>query len=103
MIYQKHPQHGIHIAYTTIEANYNHSHGWVDIDINEEIRAQREKTKVSKTVTESPQPETGEETPQETDEDHQEAIDAYQLKFGKKPHHRMGTETILKAINDNGE
>lgn len=91
MIYQKHHMHGRHIAINGLEAESNRKNGWVDVKEAEFYN--REQTELVK---------SSEETDEEKDSrDSAELL--YKIKFGKKPHHRMGTETIMKALDDNGE
>ena len=79
-MYMKHSSHGFTHAVGQ-EIVENKKNGWVECDINEEIK------KKSPAVTEV-EYEVG--TPE----------DAYETKFGKKPHHRMTQESIIKALEE---
>ena len=105
MVFQVHPDHGWHISYNGLEAEANRKNGWKDVTEKEFYdRGKKTPIEVTETVETKPVVESGEETPEEIDEDRQTAAAAYELKFGRKPHHRMNTDTILKAINDdNGQ
>lgn len=91
MIYQTHPSHGRHIAYNGLEAEANRKNGWKDVTKAEFYGEKKVQTPVENVV--DPDRITGYET----------ASFAYELKFGKKPHHRMNTESILKALDADGE
>lgn len=102
MIFQTHPMHGKHIAYNVHEAEYNNKQGWTTVteDVfygkvgKVEVPANTEKSRVI---------EASEEAAETDDEDRETAAAAYELKFGRAPHHRMKTDSILKAINDDSE
>ena len=79
-MYMKHSIHGFTHAVGQ-EIVENKKNGWVECDINEEIK------KKSPAVTESI---SDVETPE----------DAYEKKFGKKAHHRMTQESIIKALEE---
>jgi hypothetical protein len=131
MIYQIHPNHGHHIAYSPKEAEHNNKHGWVTVtedlfmkpNIAETLETLETLASLNAPIPENV-PNGIEENrdyedhpidndistdistfiPDENiDNERMAAMIAYQQKFGKKPHHRMLTETILKAIeNDHG-
>ena len=103
MFYQTHQTHGRHISYNGLEAEANRKNGWKDVTEAEFYATQRGKTVASTSVETETNTEAGEEIAEEADADRDTAATAYELKFGKKPHHRMGTETILKALNDDSE
>lgn len=99
MIYQKHAMHGRHIAVNGLEAEANRKSGWVDVteaDFYNIVEVVNKKL-LSKVEIEP----VLEDVP--VDDDRESAALLYQEKFGKKPHHRMGTETIMKALDDDGE
>lgn len=98
MIYQTHPSHGRHIAYNGLEAEANRKNGWKDVTKDEFYGAQ--KINVVEVVNPKWVARINSET---DDQEHEKASAAYELKFGKKPHHRMTTESILKALDANGE
>lgn len=100
MIYQMHPDHGRHIAYNGLEADANRKSGWKDVTEAEFYAAQKRAVKSSASVEKEAIPEASQEAPETGDADRETAAAAYELKFGKKPHHRMGTDTILKALDD---
>ena len=103
MIYQIHPDHGWHIAYGTTEADYNNKHGWKTVTEAQFYDRPKKPAASSAINQESPVSETGEESHETADEERETAVNAYVLKFGKKPHHKLGTANILKALDDNGE
>lgn len=104
MIYQMHPAHGRHIAYNGLEAEANRKSGWKDVT-EAEFYATNQKGSVSPPASAETEAvaEASQEAEEEGDADRETAAAAYELKFGKKPHHRMGTDTILKALDDDGE
>ena len=102
MFYQTHPTHGRHIAYNGLEAEANRKHGWKDVTEDEFYATQRGKAVASTSIETKADAEASQETEETGDADRDTAAAAYELKFGKKPHHRMGTETILKALDDDG-
>ena len=77
MIYQKHPQHGLHIAYNNLEAEFNNSKGWETVTEEEFYSKHRKPLKVTESVL----------------------VDLYIDKFGKKPHHRMNDDSIKAALD----
>ena len=83
MIYQIHPDHGKHIAYSPQEAQANIANGWKSVTENEFYAdvAETEIVDVSRETLET----------------------AYEEKFGKKPHHRMNDETIKAALDGDNE
>lgn len=96
MTYQKHPIHGRHIAYNGLEAEANRKNGWIDVTeadfYNVVVSSKDVSQKYENKVEIEP-----------VDEDRESAALLYEEKFGKKPHHRMGTETIMKAIDADRE
>ena len=78
-MYMKHPKHGFTHALGQ-EVVENKKHGWIECDINEEIK----KKIVPEVIAEEV------ETPE----------GAYEKKFGKKPHHRMTQDNIIAALED---
>lgn len=93
MTYQKHPIHGRHIAYNGLESEANRKNGWIDVTEAEFYNVVKDVSpKYANKVEVEP-----------VDEDRESAALLYEEKFGKKPHHRMGTETIMKAIDADGE
>lgn len=103
MIYQMHPNHGRHIAYNGLEAEANRKSGWKDVTEAEFYASQKRAVSPPASVEAEAVAEAGQEVEEESDADRETAVAAYELKFGKKPHHRMGTDTILKALDDDGE
>lgn len=103
MIYQIHPDHGWHIAYGSGEADHNIKHGWKTVTEAQFYDRPKKQTGSAAVHQESPVSETSQETDEAGNADRETAIAAYVLKFGKKPHHKLGTDNILKALNDNGE
>ena len=87
MIYQKHPQHGLHIAYNTLEAEFNNSKGWETVTEEEFYSEHRKPLK----VTEDKEIEGL--IPRSV------LVDLYIDKFGKKPHHRMNDDSIKAALD----
>lgn len=75
MIYQTHPEHGRHIAYNTLEAESNEKNGW-------------------KTVSEDVFYGKKYIMPRD------QLVEAYELKYGKKPHHAMKDETIQAKLDE---
>lgn len=72
--YMKHPMHGRMPVYSDSEIAYNAKLGW-SLEDQEVIE-----TKV---------------------EEKQESIeDAYEKKFGRRPHHRMKQESIIAALEE---
>lgn len=59
MIFQAHPQHGKHIAYTPLEAERNRKNGWKDVT-EDQFYAKPAPSSVPETEG-STQPEAGEE------------------------------------------
>lgn len=103
MIFQTHPLHGKHIAYNTAEAEYNNKQGWETVT-EDNFYGKVSKAEIPANIEESHIVEASEEVAETNDEDRQTAAAAYELKFGKAPHHRMKVDSILKALeDDNGE
>ena len=100
MIYQMHQYHGRHIAYNGLEAEANRKSGWKDVTEAEFYASQKIAVGPIASVETEAVAEASQEVEETGDEDRETAAAAYELKFGKKPHHRMGTDTILKALDD---
>ena len=100
MIYQMHQYHGRHIAYNGLEAEANRKSGWKDVTEAEFYASQKREASPPASVETEAVAEASQEVEETGDEDRETAAAAYELKFGKKPHHRMGTDTILKALDD---
>lgn len=97
MKYMSHPKHGRMPVYTPQEIERNQKNGWVlDGDNQQNLPAQ-----VVPAIEAKSFQETSTKTP-EINAERANAVDAYFSKFGKKPHHRLSTENILKAIHANG-
>lgn len=77
MIYLKHPEHGIKVAYLESEIEADKKNGWTEVS-----------------ETEKPAVETA------LDEEEKTLRELYAEKFGKAPHHRMKPETIAKALQE---
>jgi hypothetical protein len=80
MIYLKHPDHGIKVAYLESEIAADKKNGWTEMDMEE----QSEVTGLNPGVAAVA-----------------DSIEArYEKKYGKRPHHKMKRETIEAALND---
>jgi hypothetical protein len=78
MIYLRHPDHGIKIAYLESEIEVDKKNGWTEM-------TQEERSDVHLT------PEV---------EALADSIESrYEKKYGKRPHHKMKRETIEAALN----
>ena len=89
-----HEKHGRTHVYTPQDVEYLKKFGW-------KIYEKSLSTGFSETPEKNLVIETSQETP-ETGDEKAKAITEYMVIFGKKPHHRMTTENILKAIHANG-
>jgi hypothetical protein len=85
MIFQIHPKHGRHIANTNIEAEANIENGW-------------------QTVSEEEFYGKTEDVPRETNDipelSREDLVELYELKFGKKPHHKKSDAKIKAELED---
>jgi Sec7-like guanine-nucleotide exchange factor len=90
MFYQIHEKHGRHMAGTLTEAEANEKNGWKTVT-EQEFYGQTSET----TLENVPH-----ETLEESNEDVPRSVleDAYEMKFGEKPHHRMKNETIKAKL-----
>lgn len=71
----RHPDHGVHIAYTDAEANAAQESGWKhDPDLSRDLAGQ---PPIEKSL-----------------------VDQYREKFGKAPHHLLKKENIEKALRE---
>lgn len=86
-----HEKHGRTHVYTPQDVEYLKKFGW-------KIYEKSLPAEVSETPETNPVTQTSQETP-ETGDEKAKAISEYMVIFGKKPHHRMTTENILKAIH----
>jgi len=77
MIYQTHPDHGKHISYGTIEADANIENGWKTVSKDEFYGKPKEFTMSRDDLAE-----------------------LYELRFSKKPHHKMKAETIQEKLDE---
>lgn len=89
-----HEKHGRTHVYTPQDVEYLKKFGW-------KIYEKSLSTDFSETPEKNPVTTTSQETT-ETGDEKAKAIAEYMVMFGKKPHHRMTTENILKAIHANG-
>lgn len=97
MKYMTHPKHGRMPVYTPQEIEHNQKNGWIlDGDNQQNLQAQ-----VVPAIEAEPFQATSTKSP-EINAERANAIETYLGKFGKKPHHRLSTENILKAIHANG-
>ena len=83
LIYMKHERHGRMPVYSYEEMKSNMEHGWVEDKEVKVPKVQRETKDVSEDSEEIETPE-----------------DAYFKKFGKKPHHKMKLDTIIKKLEE---
>ena len=81
-IYQMSPLHGRMIVHNQVDAERNHEHGWKTVTKEEYYAGILEATDAVE------------------DDVRANAIKAYTEKYGKAPHHRMKTETILAKLED---
>lgn len=84
MIYQVHPNHGRHFATNDAEERENIKNGW-------------------KTVTEEEFYGKKEDPEQESEDfelSRDDLAELYELKFNKKPHHKMTAETIKAKLDE---
>ena len=72
-IHLTHESHGNKIAYCEPEAVNDEKNGWIRIDLSSK------------------------QAPEESDES---LAKRYEIKFGKKPHHRMSQSTITEALKE---
>lgn len=79
MIFQKHPRHGKHIAYNNLEANSNIDNGWETVS-EEEFYGAKKKDDLG--LSDS------------------DLSELYEMKFGKKPHHKMTAESIKAKLEE---
>lgn len=100
MIYQTHPTHGRHIAYNGLEAEANRKNGWKDVTKAEFYGEKKVQAHVEKIIDEDKIKASLQEA---IKEDYDAAVTAYEFKFGKKPHHRMNYDSILKALDAESE
>lgn len=80
MIYQMHPNHGRHKAISSQEAQANEENGWETVT-EEEFYAgivKKEKPVFNR----------------------DDLAELFELKFGKKPHHKMTAETIQAKLDE---
>lgn len=80
MIFQIHEIHGKHVAYGTVEADANIERGWKTVS-KDEFYGKKEES-IEFTMS------------------HGDLVDLYELKFGKKPHHKMKDETIQAKLDE---
>lgn len=78
--------HGRHIAYDHNEAKRNIENGWTNVT-KEEFYGKNK-------------PEPAEINADGELSEHQKLIIAYEMKFGKKPHHAMKDETIQAKLDE---
>lgn len=106
MIYQMHDLHGRHICYNGVDAENNRKYGWRDVTEEEFFREAHEKAKKANGAAHA-KPVNVSETSEEMEEgDNQERevlCDEFEARFGKRPHGRMTTDNIRKALSDNRE
>jgi len=87
-IYQLHPNHGRHIAYNQLEEKGNIENGWATVTKEEFYSG----------ILSKPKPK--EENKEEYKLSHDELVELYVLKFGKKPHHKLSAENIQKKLDE---
>jgi len=103
MVFQTHPDHGKHIAYTSLEAEDNIENGWKTVSKDEFYGIEKLKkvfdASVVKIDTSKPAKTDHFETKEFT-VSHDDLVELYELKFGKKPHHAMKDETIQAKLDE---
>ena len=78
IIAMRHEMHGVHIAYSEAEAKQCAENGWIrDPALSLELAGNVPVNPIDKSLAEK-----------------------YEAKFGKKPHHRMLTESIEAALKE---
>lgn len=90
IIYQIHPLHGYHFAYSPLEADSNNKRGWRTVTKEEFFNRPKK-------------PDAGITSPendQKAAHDREMLSQRYEEKFGKKPHGRMKTESIRSELGD---
>lgn len=85
MIFQIHEIHGKHVAYGTVEADANIERGWKTVS-KDEFYGKKE--------------EIEKEESKEFTMSHDDLVDLYELRFGKKPHHAMKDKTIQAKLDE---
>lgn len=88
MIYQKHPNHGRHVAANDREERDNIKNGWKTISKDEFYG-----------LTPAIEGESEEINEDELSEREKLALN-YEIKFGKKPPHNMKTENIKAKLDE---
>ena len=86
IIYQMHPNHGRHKAFSHNEAKENNENGWKTVTEEEFYAGILKKAEII----------------EESDElsDRDKLVISYEMKFGKKPSHLMKDETIQKKLDE---
>jgi len=88
MFYQRHKDHGYHFATSDAERLANELNGWETI-AEEEFWSRGKAVKPK----EKPKEPEAEEIP------HDVLVELYEMKFGKKPHHKMKDATIKDRLD----
>jgi hypothetical protein len=86
--YQMHDDHGRHIAYNGAEAKANNENGWKNVTKKEFYNIGDIIDVVAVEV------EDGELSARE------KLVIAYEMKFGKKPHHMLKDETVQAKLDE---
>ena len=87
MIYQVHAEHGHHMPINAIEAQANEKNGWKTV-------SEEEFYNIEVIEGEAVEIDENELSP------HDKLSLAYEIKFGKKPHHMMKDETIQAKLDE---
>ena len=93
VIYMKHKQHGTKVAISEDEAKNDEKNGWERYQVGALLtptEAPLIDASIAKAVSELPA------TPDELSA----LRTQYAEKFGKKPHHKKGTETLRKELEE---
>jgi hypothetical protein len=91
-IYLTNPRHGKKVAIDLKEAELDKKNGWKEVTKDEFFNTKKAEPK-------------SELKPVEVKVDHERdaLVEQFKAKHGKAPHHRMSTDSIRAALNDNGE